>query len=73
MPAAAASSLDLVGFVDDVRVPLARCAVFVCPVLAGSGAYDIVQPSDYTAEVMIRRDPTHWHLLQPNWPSDPGY
>jgi len=24
--------------------------------VAGSGAYDIVQPSDYTAEVMIRRD-----------------
>lgn len=24
--------------------------------VAGGGAYDIVQPSDYTAEVMIRRD-----------------
>lgn len=22
---------------------------------------------------LIRRDPTQWHLLQPNWPSDPGY
>ena len=24
-------------------------------------------------EVLIRRDPTQWHLMQPNWPSDPGY
>jgi glycosyltransferase involved in cell wall biosynthesis len=29
--------LDVRGVVDDVRVPLAECAVFVCPVLAGSG------------------------------------
>jgi lauroyl/myristoyl acyltransferase len=24
-------------------------------------------------EVLIRREPTQWHLMQPNWPSDPGY
>jgi KDO2-lipid IV(A) lauroyltransferase len=24
-------------------------------------------------ENLIRREPTQWHLLQPNWPSDPGY
>lgn len=24
-------------------------------------------------EALIRRAPTQWHLLQPNWPSDPGY
>ncbi|NND85365.1 MAG: hypothetical protein HKN46_09480 [Acidimicrobiia bacterium] len=24
-------------------------------------------------EELIRREPTQWHLLQPNWPSDPGY
>jgi lauroyl/myristoyl acyltransferase len=24
-------------------------------------------------EVLIRRAPDQWHLLQPNWPSDPGY
>ncbi len=24
-------------------------------------------------EQLIRRDPDQWHLLQPNWPSDPGY
>jgi lauroyl/myristoyl acyltransferase len=24
-------------------------------------------------EYLIRREPTQWHLLQPNWPSDPGY
>jgi lauroyl/myristoyl acyltransferase len=24
-------------------------------------------------EDMIRRAPDQWHLLQPNWPSDPGY
>ena len=30
-------ALELRGFVDDVREPLARCAVFVCPILSGSG------------------------------------
>lgn len=24
-------------------------------------------------ETLIRRSPDQWHLLQPNWPSDPGY
>jgi glycosyltransferase involved in cell wall biosynthesis len=27
----------MLGFVDDVRAPLARYAVFVCPILSGSG------------------------------------
>lgn len=30
-------AVDLVGFVEDVREPLARYAVFVCPILSGSG------------------------------------
>ncbi len=30
-------ALELRGFVEDVREPLARCAVFVCPILSGSG------------------------------------
>jgi O-antigen biosynthesis protein len=30
-------ALELRGFVEDIREPLARCAVFVCPVLSGSG------------------------------------
>jgi len=30
-------AIDLVGFVEDVREPLARYAVFLCPVLSGSG------------------------------------
>jgi O-antigen biosynthesis protein len=29
--------IELRGFVEDVREPLGRCAVFVCPVLSGSG------------------------------------
>jgi GT2 family glycosyltransferase len=33
----ASDALELRGFVDDVREPLARYAVFVCPVLSGSG------------------------------------
>jgi len=33
----AAGRLEMLGFVDDVRGPLARYAVFVCPVLSGSG------------------------------------
>jgi lauroyl/myristoyl acyltransferase len=24
-------------------------------------------------EILIRQAPTQWHLMQPNWPSDPGY
>jgi glycosyltransferase involved in cell wall biosynthesis len=32
-----AESIDLIGFVDDIREPLARYAVFVCPILSGSG------------------------------------
>jgi glycosyltransferase involved in cell wall biosynthesis len=34
---AEAEAIDLVGFVDDVREPLARYALFVCPILSGSG------------------------------------
>ena len=30
-------SIDLVGFVEDVREPLSRYAIFICPILAGSG------------------------------------
>jgi KDO2-lipid IV(A) lauroyltransferase len=24
-------------------------------------------------EILIRREPSQWHLFQPNWPSDPGF
>ncbi len=32
-----AESIDLIGFVEDVREPLARYSVFLCPILSGSG------------------------------------
>ena len=32
-----AAHLDILGYVEDVREPLARYAVFVCPILSGSG------------------------------------
>ncbi len=32
-----AEAIELKGFVEDVREPLARYAVFVCPILSGSG------------------------------------
>jgi len=32
-----AGHLEMLGFVDDVRGPLGRYAVFVCPILSGSG------------------------------------
>jgi glycosyltransferase involved in cell wall biosynthesis len=32
-----AEAIEMIGFVEDVREPLSRCAVFVCPILAGSG------------------------------------
>jgi O-antigen biosynthesis protein len=31
------ASLEMLGYVDDVREPLARYALFVCPILSGSG------------------------------------
>jgi O-antigen biosynthesis protein len=30
-------ALELLGFVDEVRVPLGRYSVFICPILSGSG------------------------------------
>ncbi len=33
----------------------------------------ITQDLAYRLEELIRADPEQWHLLQPNWPSDPGY
>ena len=32
-----AANLEMVGYVEDVREPLARYGVFVCPILSGSG------------------------------------
>ena len=32
-----AGHMQMLGFVPDVREPLARCSVFVCPILSGSG------------------------------------
>jgi glycosyltransferase involved in cell wall biosynthesis len=29
--------IELVGFVEDIREPLARYALFICPILSGSG------------------------------------
>ena len=31
------AAIELAGFVEDVRQPLARYAVFICPILSGSG------------------------------------
>jgi lauroyl/myristoyl acyltransferase len=33
----------------------------------------VTQDLAHELEQLIRREPTQWHLLQPNWPSDPGY
>jgi GT2 family glycosyltransferase/glycosyltransferase involved in cell wall biosynthesis len=32
-----AANMEMLGYVDDVRVPLAQYSVFVCPILSGSG------------------------------------
>ena len=32
-----ADAIEMIGFVEDVREPLARYALFVCPILSGSG------------------------------------
>ncbi len=31
------AAIELLGFVEDIREPLARYSVFVCPILSGSG------------------------------------
>jgi len=36
-------------------------------------AQRITQALAAELEGLIRRAPTQWHLMQPNWPSDPGY
>lgn len=36
-------------------------------------AHRVTQALAGELETLIRRAPTQWHLLQPNWPSDPGY
>ena len=33
----------------------------------------VTQALAHELEVLIRVEPSQWHLLQPNWPSDPGY
>jgi KDO2-lipid IV(A) lauroyltransferase len=33
----------------------------------------ITQNLAYELEKLIQRAPEQWHLLQPNWPSDPAY
>ncbi len=33
----------------------------------------ITQSLAHELEALIRKAPSQWHLLQPNWPSDPGY
>lgn len=33
----------------------------------------ITQALAHELEFLIRREPSQWHLFQPNWPSDPGY
>jgi KDO2-lipid IV(A) lauroyltransferase len=43
---------------------------------AGSLRRDVARVTQALAaelEVLIRRAPEQWHLLQPNWPTDPGY
>lgn len=37
LPQGVAPYVELRGFVEDVREPLSECAVFVCPILSGSG------------------------------------
>jgi GT2 family glycosyltransferase/glycosyltransferase involved in cell wall biosynthesis len=37
LPEPARSSVELAGFVEDVREPLSRYALFLCPILSGSG------------------------------------
>jgi KDO2-lipid IV(A) lauroyltransferase len=33
----------------------------------------ITQVMAHELEHLIRRAPEQWHLMQPNWPSDPGF
>jgi len=37
------------------------------------GVVQVTQTLARELEMLIREAPTQWHLMQPNWPSDPGY
>ncbi len=37
LPEAEVDAIDLIGFVDNIREPLAKYSVFICPILSGSG------------------------------------
>ena len=37
LPPSVQSAVDMLGFVEDVREPLSRYALFLCPILSGSG------------------------------------
>jgi phosphatidylinositol dimannoside acyltransferase len=61
--------LDHGGHLGAVGAPLQleRHGRFRDDVAAGT------QELAHRLEELIRRAPTQWHLMQPNWPSDPGY
>jgi KDO2-lipid IV(A) lauroyltransferase len=48
-------------------MPLERAGRFRDDVQTGT------QAMAAALEALIRRAPTQWHLMQPNWPSDPGW
>jgi KDO2-lipid IV(A) lauroyltransferase len=64
----------------DRHLAVVRPEIVPEPVTKGAGAAatraEVARMSQLLAgelEVLIRRAPTQWHLMQPNWPSDPGY
>ncbi len=58
------------------RLPPRGAAGASGPAGAGATRSEVARMTQVLAgelEVLIKRSPTQWHLMQPNWPSDPGY
>lgn len=61
------------GHLGFVRPPLQAAAEGRSPAGLRADVARVTQALASELEMLIRRAPTQWHLLQPNWPSDPGY
>jgi KDO2-lipid IV(A) lauroyltransferase len=64
----------------DRHLAVVRPEIQPLPVARGAGSAairaEVARTTQLLAaelEVLIRHAPTQWHLMQPNWPSDPGY
>ena len=54
------------------HLPVPSTTARVAPAGCATTSRRVTQDLAHAFEELIRVEPTHWHLLQPNWPSDRG-